>query len=145
MPGQTARIDRAYVTPSAPPAAPVQGTRWSASQTAKSAVFISVIGADNATLVEPIRRGRPIQIRVQMFGLPDRIVTFDPPDLTPPTPSVAVAASVAAAGIPPARAVMPTSIRANMASSPATTPRSVFSAEPIGALPDLGTEPDLVS
>jgi hypothetical protein len=84
MPGQTARLDRALITPSAPPAAPVQGTRWSASQTAKSAVFISVIGADSATLVEPIRRGRPIQILLSVIGQPDRIVTFDPPDLTPP-------------------------------------------------------------
>jgi hypothetical protein len=58
-------------------------------------VFVSVIGADSATLVEPIRRGRPIQIRVQMFGLPDRVVTIDPPDLTPPG-ATAVSAAVSA-------------------------------------------------
>jgi hypothetical protein len=95
MPGQTTRLDTAYITPSAPPAAPVQGTRWNASQTAKSAVFISVIGADSATLVEPIRRGRPIQIRVSVIGQPDRVVSFNPPDLAPPSAAITSAVKVA--------------------------------------------------
>jgi hypothetical protein len=59
-----------------------------------------VIGADSATLVEPIRRGRPIQILLHVIGQPDRVVSFDPPDLTPPTASIAAAASGAAVATP---------------------------------------------
>lgn len=101
QPGQSARLDLAYITPSAPPAAPVAATRWSASQTTKSAVFITVFGEGQAELVEPIRRGRPIQLLLHLGSQPDRIVTIDPPDLTPPASEVVALAAAAAARVAP--------------------------------------------
>jgi hypothetical protein len=111
--GRTVATTRAFTTASLPPASPNQATRWSVSQTGKSAPFVTLVvrGASvdydspTATLVEPPRRGRPLQIRLHVPLQVDRIITFDPPDLNPlPTASPA-AAEIA----PPAPAAAPAS------------------------------------
>jgi hypothetical protein len=99
--GQTVRADPAFTTTSPPPAAPTAATRWSVAQTGKSVVFITVIGGSvTATLDQPLRRGRPITIRLQDPNAPDRIVSFDPPDLAPPAATIVATASAAAAPRP---------------------------------------------
>jgi hypothetical protein len=101
--GRTVTVARAFTTTSPPPAAPNQATRWSISQTGKSALFVTLVvrGASvdydspTATLVEPPRRGRPLQIRLHVPSQIDRIIAFDPPDLNPlPTPITASAAPI---------------------------------------------------
>lgn len=97
---RTVATARAFTTTSPPPTAPNQATRWSISQTGKSALFATLIvrgssidyDSPTAALVEPPRRGRPLQIRLHMPSQLDRIITFDPPDLDPlPTNSPAAA------------------------------------------------------
>jgi hypothetical protein len=141
-PGQTARIDPAFVTASPPPTRPIDATRWSVSQTGKSAVFITVLSPNTVSLVEPIRRGRPIQVLLT-GSQPDRIVTFDPPDLAPPVPTGA--GPKPASNFPAALSAQPptptTTLRSRVTLADYRTVFSVGAPIGLGVTSDLDSEP----